>query len=467
MIATHLSRVRGLPVEHEALFNDSLSELAAKRQKNLLLSTYYDSKQTFRDLGISIPPNLQNIEAALGWPSRAVQALARKHKFEGFSLDGETDPFDMAELLAANDFELKFMQAVTSAYKHSCSFLLVTQGNTSAGEPPVLISARGADSVGALWDHRLDQIKAAVVELDTDEAGQISEALFLVSGLWYVLRLDAGEWLVEDSSSNPSGINRPMIEALRYDPQLNRPFGRSRITREVRYLTDAAVRAMVRAEVSAEFFTAPQRYVLGADEEAFKDADRWSAITGRIMALATNEEGEKPTVGQFPAQSPDQLWSTYRQLAQNFSAATNLPQSQVGLFADNPSSAEAMQAAEAALAEDAEYQWNVFVPALLRTKANILGMMGDTIPEDFYRVRVNWKQARYVSPQASSDWAVKAVSADPTLQGSSVVRRRMGLSEGELEELRSDERRVGVLDSLDQLIGPMAEPASPNESVEP
>lgn len=466
MITTHLSRVRGLPLEHEEMFGEALQVLAARRQKNLLLSTYYDSKQTFRDLGISIPPNLKNVEAALGWPSRAVQALARKHKFEGFSLDGETDPFSMGELLSANDFELKFMQAVTSAYKHSCSFLLVTQGQTSAGEPPVLVSARGADSVGALWDSRRDQIKCAVVELDTDEAGQINEALFLAPGRWYVLDLDAGEWRVQDSSANPSGIDRPMIEALRYDPQLNRPFGRSRITREVRYLTDAAVRAMVRAEVSAEFFTAPQRYVLGADEEAFKDQDRWSAITGRIMALSNNVEGEKPTVGQFPAQSPDQLWSTYRQLAQSFAAATNVPQNQVGLFADNPSSAEAMQAAEAALAEDAEYQWKVFKPALLRTKANILGMLGEPIPGDFYRVRVNWEKARYVSPQASSDWAIKAVNADPTLQGSAVVRRRLGLSEGELEELRSDERRVGALASLERMNVPSVDPGATSAPVE-
>lgn len=456
MMTDHFVRVRGLPVDHEPLFGEALTELAGRRQKNILLSTYYDSKQTFKDLGISIPPNLKNVEAALGWPSRAVQALARKHKFEGFSLDGETDPFSMGDLFAANDFELTFMQAVTSAYKHSCSFLLVTQGDTSAGEPPVLVSARGADSVGALWDSRRDQIKAAVVELDTDEAGQINEALFLAPGHWYVLYLDAGEWRVADSSANPAGINRPMIEALRYDPQLNRPFGRSRITREVRYLTDAAVRAMVRAEVSAEFFTAPQRYVLGADEEAFKDTDRWSAITGRILALSNNEEGDKPSIGQFPAQSPDQLWSTYRQLAQSFSAATNIPQNQVGLFADNPSSAEAMQAADAALAEDAEYQWKVFRPALLRTKANILGLMGEAIPDDFYRVRVNWEKARYVSPQASSDWAIKAVNADPTLQGSAVVRRRLGLSEGELEELRSDERRVGVLDQLANLPDPTA-----------
>src|SRR5699024_11568908 len=85
-----------------------------------------------------------------------------------------------------------------------------------------------------------------------------------------------------------------------------------------RYLTDAAIRAMVRAETTTEFFASPQRYVLGASEDAFADGDRWTAIMGRVLALGTNEEGEKPAVGQFPAQPPEQMWSTYRQLAQNF-----------------------------------------------------------------------------------------------------------------------------------------------------
>src|SRR5690625_7786721 len=61
----------------------------------MLLSTYYDSHQALKDLGVSIPPQLSNVGAALGWPSRAVNALARKHKFQGFSLDGQSDPFEI------------------------------------------------------------------------------------------------------------------------------------------------------------------------------------------------------------------------------------------------------------------------------------------------------------------------------------------------------------------------------------
>src|SRR5699024_8863407 len=96
-----------------------------------------------------------------------------------------------------------------------------------------------------------NQIKTAVIVLDTNAVGLPTEALFFSRREWFHVFLEHGGWIVQDKGFNESG--RPMVEALVYDPQLNRPFGHSRITREVRYLTDAAIRAMVRAETTAEF----------------------------------------------------------------------------------------------------------------------------------------------------------------------------------------------------------------------
>src|SRR5690625_4146575 len=442
--------VRGLSDELSDLFAEGLEVVRSKRAKNMLLSTYYDSHQALKDLGVSIPPQLSNVGAALGWPSRAVNALARKHKFQGFSLDGQSDPFDVNEVLHQNSFTLELTQAISSAYKHGVSFLVTTAGNESDGEPAAVVTARDAEQVGAVWDTRRNQIKTAVIVLDTNAVGLPTEALFFSRREWFHVFLEHGGWIVQDKGFNESG--RPMVEALVYDPQLNRPFGHSRITREVRYLTDAAIRAMVRAETTAEFFASPQRYVLGASEDAFADGDRWTAIMGRVLALGTNEEGEKPAVGQFPAQPPEQMWSTYRQLAQNFCAATGLPQSQVGIFADNPTSAEAMQTAEAGLAEEAEYQWGIFGPALVRTLGNVATIAHGTAPTELSRVMVNHEPARYVSPSSASNWAVQAVQSDPTLSGTRVILRRIGLSEGEIDEIRSDQSRGEATSVLDQLM---------------
>src|SRR5690625_952361 len=444
-------------VRHIGLLDDeavTLTQLLAtwesKRYKNQLLNVYHDGQRPLQDLGISIPPQLKGVEAALEWPAKAVRALARKHVFEGYSLNGKVDPFDIDEILAQNAFDLELTQGISAAYKSSFSLLTSHAGDTSAGEPEVVTHARGADWSSGLWDNRRREISAALAITDAKDGDPTAAVLYLRHDT-IQLNKEWGVWKV-DRLGNPTG--RTLVELLPHDPQLNRPFGRSRISREVRYLTDAAIRTLVRGETSAEFFSSPQRYALGVKESAFKGRGRWDAIIGRILALETNDEGETPTVGQFPQLSMAPHWEMYRQLAQNFCAAVSLPQSSVGIYAANPESAEAMQAAESQLAEDAEYQWRVFRPALLRLQQNIwmLSNPGKDLPKETWKANINWTPARYISPQAASDWAVKAVSADETLQGTTVVQRRLGLSQGEIEEVRSEQRQVSSATMARELI---------------
>jgi len=445
-------RAIGLTDEETDALSELLDVWSRKRAKNLLLSVYYDSKQVFRDLGISLPPQMRNVKAALGWPAKGVRALARKHVFEGFSLEGEPDAFDLNEMLARNRFDLELPQAISSAYKHSCAFITTTRGDTSAGEPEVMIQARDAEWSAAVWDRRRREIRHALAITDADERAQPTEAVLFMRHATLQLTRRFGVWR---ATRLPNRTGRVLVEPLVYDPQLSRPFGRSRITREVRYLTDAAIRTLLRTETSAEFYSSPQRYALGVKEDAFKDAGRWQAILGRMLALELNEEGEKPQVGQFSQMTMAPHLEHYRQLAQNFCSETGLPMSMVGIFADNPASAEAQQAAEAALAEEAEYQWRVFRPSLLRVQQNAL-MLRDGLtepPVESWKSQLNWTPARYVSPQASGDFVVKAVGADPELAGTSVMRRRLGMTQAEIEEVEAEIRRRGAPGLLEQIMG--------------
>ncbi len=249
---------------------------------------------------------------------------------------------------------------------------------------------------------------------------------------------------------------------LAYDPQLDRPFGRSRITREVRYLTDAAIRTMVRTETTAEFFAAPQRWALNVDTAAF-DKDRWSAIIGRLLAISADEDGNTPQVGQFAQMSMEPHLSMYRQLAQNFCAATNLPQSAVGIYADNPASAEAMQAAEAALSDEAEYQWRMFKPALARIAQNVVLVRDELAepPSEAWKIGVKYQPARYVSPQAAADFTVKAVGAIPSIGQTTEALRGLGYSKDTIEEMQTELLRGQASQAI---TGLMREPQDPEST---
>lgn len=461
--------VKGLP-------QDALEELhkcwkvwAKHLDKNQLLNTYYDGHRAFEDLGIAIPPQMRKTRAALGWPAKAVTALARKHVFEGYSLQGQTDAFDVAGLLNLNAFEAELAQAITSAYKHSCAFLTVTKGDESAGEPPVVIQARDAAMSAAVWDQRSRAIRAFLAIDAWDEAHVPSGmVLYTRAETWRLERNGLAGWAAQPMGNN---TGRLLVEPIIYDPQLGRPFGRSRITREVRYLTDAAIRTLVRAEASAEFFASPQRYVLGVDPDAFADKTGWEAIIGRLQVLTYNENGENPSVGQFPQMSMSPHLEMYRQLAQNFCAATNLPQSAVGLFADNPASAEAMQAAEAALADEAEAQWRIFTGPLRGLLADVLAVRDGVVSEEVWDTDVRWTPARYASPAASADFAVKMVQAFPELASSRVLMRRAGLTETDLAAIDAEARTAqsaGVLAQLQQLAdAERTRPPEPDQGQEP
>ena len=461
------TRISGLPDEDRATFLQLWQKWQQHSNKNKLLSVYYDGHRAFQDLGISIPPQMTRTKAALGWPQKVVTMLARRHVFEGYSLNGAPDAFEANEILSANNYDLDLAQAITSAYKHSFSLLTVTQGDETIGEPPVVVQARDAEWSAALWNTRRRIIEAALTIDQTDKYGQPTGAIMYThTAIWRIdARENGGGWKAEKLGDTP---NRIFVEALCYDPQLNRPLGHSRITREVRYLTDAAVRTMVRAETSAEFFSSPQRYVLGAERADFAGQDRWSAIMARVQVLEPNENGDIPSVGQFSQMTMSPHLEMYRQLAQNLCAATNLPQSAIGVFAENPASAEAMQAAEAALADEAEYQWRIFAAPLRRTLQNII-MVRDKLdepPAESWKTSVKWTPARYSSPSSAADFAVKMVSAFPSLQESQTLMRRAGLTEDDLADINAEIRKKNAVSLLDRALAATNKENSADENDE-
>lgn len=449
--------IDGLTSAEQATLTALWDQLVSKQAKNEELSVYYDGHRAFKDLGISIPPQMSAVHAALGWPNKVVGALARKHVFEGYSLNGDTDPFDVGELLARNAFDLAFSKAVTSAYTHACAFISVAKGDESAGEPPVLVMPHDALTATALIDPRTGATTAALTVGEREHervSRRTTMMLPSIFTLWlpdFIIRAERikGSW---KTTREPNRTGRVMVEPIIYDPQLRRPFGRSRISREVRYLTDAALRELMRSETHSEFFSSPQRYALGVDADQFDD-NRWSAVMGRVWAIGLTEEGQIPGVGQFQQVSMEPHLAVYRQLAQNLCSATNLPLSSVGIFADNPASAEAMQAAEYALSDEAEYQWRVFTPSMRRLLEDIVMVRDGSSapPEDAWRVTVNWTPARYVSPQASSDFIVKVVQALPQVANTTVALRRAGFTQGEIDQIRAETRGAAANDIISAL----------------
>ena len=113
-----------------------------------------------------------------------------------------------------------------------------------------------------------------------------------------------------------------------------------------------------------------------------------------------------------------------------------------------------MQAAEAALADEAEYQWRIFTAPLRRTLQNII-MVRDKLdepPAESWKTSVKWTPARYSSPSSAADFAVKMVSAFPSLQESQTLMRRAGLTEDDLADINAENRKKNAVSLLDRAL---------------
>lgn len=82
--------------------------------------------------------------------------------------------------------------------------------------------------------------------------------------------------------------------------------------------------------------------MLGADEEALTGS-KWSALTSRLLTISRDEEGEVPTVGQFPQISMQPHTDQLRQWASLLAAESQIPLDELGFPSDNPSSDSAIQ----------------------------------------------------------------------------------------------------------------------------
>lgn len=439
----------GMPTVVNGLAPDDLEKLKElykvwrdKLIRNDIKLKYYNGKNVLKDLGISIPPQLKNVNTTIGWAAKAVDKLAVRSQFDGFvSKDGNIE--ELEEILHENNFKELYRQLVTSELIHSCAFLTVSKGDI--GEPDVLISGYGADNAAAVWNARHKRIDYGLTitatDKDSDDAikSPIDMNLYTDTHVVRIYRVK-NSWQAE---YYPHGLGRPLIEPLVYSPSLNKPFGKSRISRAVMSITDSAVRTALRTEVSAEFFTTPQKYLLGADEEAFNDTSKWQAYIGTIFAVTKDEDGDIPQFGQLSQMSMQPHIDYMRSLAAQFAGETNIPISELGIIHDNPASADAIRAAKEALVMDAE-SLNANNGYHLATVGKMClalsrGTSLDAIEE---RVTSNFRNPERLSTASTSDAILKQVQAFPWMADTRVALEELGYSEEKIIRLMSEKRRA-------------------------
>ena len=415
------------------------SEWAKKFPRNKIRSDYRDMKISLKPSGNIPAEAIARVEAVSDWPEKAVTALSERSVFEGFVAPGQADPFDLSGIVDANRLDIEIPQAIDSAYTHSCSFMTTTHGDTEAGEPEVLVLAREALWSVATWDKRRRVVSAAMTITSTDDIGQPTAVdVFLPDVVLALKRRPSGAW-VSERQQNPLG--EVPVEPIPYKPSLARPFGRSRISRAVMNATDRALLAIVRAEIGSDFFALPRMYALGVTEDAFSKG-KWRAAVDSWFAIGRDEEGDLPSVGQFPQMTTQPLNDHYRTIATQFSGATGVPVSNLGILTDNPPSAEALYADDRRIVATANLQNRFFSSSLKRVAQRIVRLRdGGEITPELTRLDVAWANPAFTSPVTSATALRELSTVFPWLSESSVALEYAGFTQAEITRLMTDKSR--------------------------
>lgn len=390
--------------------------LALKRTRVQLRYRYYGMKMTLNHFHTIIPDDFRYMTAPLGWCGKAVDSIADRLSFREF----RNDDFDMNTIYRMNNKDILPDSAMLSALISSCCFIYISLDDTGF---PKLQVIDGSNATGII-DPITGMLTEGYAVLARDDQGNAKQEAYFIAG--------RTEFYENKKLFRVSNYNAPypLLVPIIYRPDAERPFGRSRITRACMNLLQGVRRTLLRSEVSAEFYSFPQKYITGLAEET--EMDNWKATISSMLTFTKDEGGESPKLGQFSQQSMSPYTEQLRTFAALFAGETGLTMDDLGFVTDNPSSAEAIKASHENLRLLARKAQKTFGSGFVNA-GYLAACVRDDYPykrQQVYNTKVVWEPV--FEPDAATlsgigDGAIKINQAVPGYFGKTNLRDMTGI----------------------------------------
>lgn len=450
--------------KEQAELDELVIQWRAKRPRNNLRTAFYDMTNSERSLmSGQVPEVIQRRKFVLGWSAITVDKLNRRCNIDDFyDVNGaDLDSLGLSDFVRENRLTSEISQGGVSSLIHAVSWLVTIQGDTQAGEPDVMTLARDATTATGMWDVRRRGMRSFLSIADWDDKGEPTSMTMYLHNLNIVMTKKDGRWYVE-RRSHAYGVP---VDPMRYKPRLGRPFGSSRISRAVMSIHIQALASMIRADVNGEAYSLSRYVLLGATEEAFKNADgspkpTWQAAWDAVWAVGDDLDAEKEAPGlgradikRFSGETPEPQLAHLRMLAQMLSGETGIPIGELGLIGDaNPTSAEALQVSRDDLIAEAELTTDGWSPDVSSAVTRALKMRNrNQIPDDL-DLRPVWRNPMHVARAQAADAGSKILDKFPWLAETEVGLELSGLSPDQIRRAKSERTRANGRTILTQLI---------------
>jgi hypothetical protein len=397
---------------YDKVVDDLLMELNGKQGTLEENQAYYDASVRLRALGLSTPPEMRFLTAAVGWPSMYVTSLEERLDVEDFRMGDESAGDDrLRDWWQANLLDVESGPGHIETLVHGISYITVSAPNEDADEDPdiPIIKLESPFNFIAKQDYRTRKVKSALrVYEDPEIPNEKYVALFLPDETVYLAqsKKQSSQWTLDYRV--PHELGRVLVSPLVNRNRIHQWTGVSEISRELRSATDAASRIMMNLQSAAELMAIPQRILFGVSEEDFpvdvsKPGAAMEAYMARIMAF----ENEAGKATQFQSADLRNYVDALQELAKQVASYTGLPPQYLSFSSDNPASAEAIKSAESRLIKKVERKARLFGQSW--EEAMRLGMLviDGKIPTDSYKLETVWRDPSTPTFAAKADGTVK------------------------------------------------------------
>ena len=451
MTQLNFGRVEGLTNEEQTNLIELSQAYNYHQSRNATKDKYYEGHITLNDvnIGIALPNGLSKLSVGCSWGQKAVDVLAARSMFDGFVGTNGVSSSVVNGIIESNQFVAQYTKACRDELKYGCVFATLS----ADADVGCKIRFHSPATAVALWNGAQGRIDCGIAIIDTmrDEKDKDKWRPHIVNlytdDAVIVLTAVNNRWMAQ---RHPHKMGRPLMEAMTWNATSNKPFGRSRLKRPIRAMIDDYVRIVANATIALEFDTTPQKYLLGVTDEQYDAviSDKFKQYAGSLLVATTNPEtGSNPVFGQLTQGSLSPHVEKMRMTATQFSAATGLTVTDVGVINDaNPTSSDAILAQSQTLVLMAQ-QLNAGNGDALKTIALMAQAIARNVTlseltDEERGIIAHFKNPAMPSVAVTADAAIKIASARQEFASTDTFLEMIGFDQADIRRIRAQEQRV-------------------------
>jgi hypothetical protein len=395
------------------LLQQLLQRLDERLEQITELEGYYEGRQPLAFLSPEAKAALGSRfgRMASNIPRLAVTSIAERLRVNGFTVAGQPSP-GLWRTWLRNDLDQLSGVAHREALALGRSYAITWADRTGRAR----VSIESAHQVAVHIDPGSRETLAAVKKWQTTTPTGVPDKTFAVLYEPDKITRYAGKssgshtFDVVEVLDNPLGV--VPVTVLRNSDRLLDD-GVSEM-QDLIPLVDGLNKTLTDLLVGSEYYARPRRWATGLELEEIPVLDAEGEPTGETEAVNPIPDSSRVMInedpagkfGSLPAADLAAYEAAVRVLVSQLMACSTLPSHYVGIFSDNPASADALRAAEASLTARAEARQQMFGRSWEEVGRLILAIEAQRDPDEF-EVSVRWSDPATRSVAQEADAAVK------------------------------------------------------------